>query len=95
MWCDNSVPDLLTIASKSKQKNHSTGFFPPRVALPEDAADPGRQVVLEPPKYVRTWLVLECDLRSFRSHIRILEMTSRFSQDCGHALIVMVGIVVK
>jgi hypothetical protein len=55
MWCDNSVPDLLTIASKSKQKNHCTRFFPSRVALPEDAADPGRQVVVsEPPKYDRT-----------------------------------------
>jgi hypothetical protein len=33
IWCENCVPDLLTIAIKSKQKNHRTGFYRLRVAL--------------------------------------------------------------
>jgi hypothetical protein len=55
MWCDNSVPDLLTIAIKSKQKivteiSSRRGW--PCVA---DAGDPRRQVVVSGlPTYDRT-----------------------------------------
>jgi hypothetical protein len=61
------------------------------VPMPEDP-----KVKLHwPPVHDRTQLALDCDLHAFCSHIRIFEMTARFSQDFSHALIVMFGIVMK